>query len=392
MLTNPKRYAHVVVGASYGDEGKGEVTSDICKGIFLTTHKPMLNILTNGGSQRGHTVICDNTFAVGDSHCISHVHHHFGSGTLFGADNLYSKYFIVNPMNFVREYDEFLELGFNPKSIKIYCDTDCLWSTPYDMLYNQFLEDCRGGERHGSVGVGIWETILRYNSSDMVKHVTLPEFVKMDHSEQVKYLIDIRQFYLNKYKFLGLLVLPRRLELFKNNGLYEHFIQDCKFFCDAVEFVKDSQEILQNYEYLVFENGQGLLLSSDPQNDHTTPSDTGCAYAIQMLKDSNLIDTDTVVHYITRPYITRHGAGDIDDECLKEDICHLIIPDSTNVTTEYQGHLRYAPLDVQALLKRTEKDFEFCRINIPHSKMKIDMTHQYENPNKVYEFKEVTEA
>ena len=32
-------------------------------------------------------------------------------------------------MNFVRKYDEFLELSFNAKSIKIYCDTDCLWSS-----------------------------------------------------------------------------------------------------------------------------------------------------------------------------------------------------------------------------------------------------------------------
>ena len=40
-----------VIGANYGDEGKGLLTDFICK-----NNSDSLVVMTNGGSQRGHTV------------------------------------------------------------------------------------------------------------------------------------------------------------------------------------------------------------------------------------------------------------------------------------------------------------------------------------------------
>lgn len=74
----------IIIGSNWGDEGKGTVVAHYAKNA---TGK-VLNVLTNGGPQRGHTVVKDGevfTFK------------HFGSGMCFGADIYFSKDFIVNP-------------------------------------------------------------------------------------------------------------------------------------------------------------------------------------------------------------------------------------------------------------------------------------------------------
>ena len=84
--------ARIVVGANNGDEGKATVVAKYSKG-----KQNVLNILTNGGSQRGHSVITDKG---------EHTFQHFGSGSYYGAHNYYSSFFIINPMQFRKEWDE----------------------------------------------------------------------------------------------------------------------------------------------------------------------------------------------------------------------------------------------------------------------------------------------
>lgn len=44
--------ARIVIGANYGDEGKGTVVARYSKNSYN-----VLNVLTNGGSQRGHSIL-----------------------------------------------------------------------------------------------------------------------------------------------------------------------------------------------------------------------------------------------------------------------------------------------------------------------------------------------
>ena len=365
--------AYVVVGASYGDEGKGETTADICRKLF--PHRT-LNILTNGGSQRGHTVI-DNEWELGEIRALNHICHHFGSGTFYNADNLYSRYFIVNPMNFVREEKELYSEHSAPKNfnqLKFYCDPRCRWSTPYDMIVNQAIESARGDQRHGSVGAGIWETICRYADGESI---SLPKFNSLDLHGKEDFLKRIAGYYKSKLHGLGIPPSKFISEMFESDGLRQHFIQDCDWFCNRVEF-KYAEGVLRDYEYLVFENGQGLLLSEDANNVHTTPSNTGCTYAIQMMKDANLSQCSIEVDYITRPYITRHGAGSLDGETDRLSLSSKIKVDTTNIYSPWQGKLRYAALSTKKLLERTRKDFAICHSEMRYSKMQIIVTHSDE--------------
>ena len=67
------RHAVIIIGSSYGDEGKGLAAAWSARRMGGRC----LNILINGGAQRGHTVDLPDGRR--------HVFHHFGAATLEGA-------------------------------------------------------------------------------------------------------------------------------------------------------------------------------------------------------------------------------------------------------------------------------------------------------------------
>ena len=77
----------IVIGANFGDEGKGLMT-DYYAAQAAEQKKTAIVVLSNGGAQRGHTVVtCGGK---------RHVFHHFGSGTYAGADTYLPEKYIVN--------------------------------------------------------------------------------------------------------------------------------------------------------------------------------------------------------------------------------------------------------------------------------------------------------
>lgn len=61
----------VVIGANFGDEGKGLMTDYFCN--KLSADGSVLNIRHNGGAQAGHTVVTPDDKR--------HVFSHFGAGS-----------------------------------------------------------------------------------------------------------------------------------------------------------------------------------------------------------------------------------------------------------------------------------------------------------------------
>ena len=107
--------AIAVIGANFGDEGKGLVTDWICS----TKTKPIV-VLHNGGAQRAHTV----TTPEGKEHIFRHI----GAGAFVGADTYIAKTFVCNPIVFREEYEK-LGQKLN-KPIKIFvdtCDFKAIW-------------------------------------------------------------------------------------------------------------------------------------------------------------------------------------------------------------------------------------------------------------------------
>lgn len=311
----------VVIGANFGDEGKGMMAH-----LFSQQAEgKVLNVLHNGGVQRGHTAR-------------GHVFHCFGSGTLDGADTYYDQPFIANPLGWLQECDE---LGFR---IKILAHPKCRMTTPFDMLLNQAIERQRGNGRHGSCGLGIFETIVR----DKTCSVTVNDLFEQDRLYQ-------------KLKFIRDNYVPDRMK-----ELCIEFMDYCSidpYMVAAYEMSKyvelhARENAWSKYDTVIYEGGQGLMLDQD--NDeywpHLTPSYTGSKWLAQILPEH----INTEVCYVTRSYMTRHGAGRFDTECAKEQINSQIV-DATNAPNEFQQSLRYGLLDINALMERINHDFNLYR-------------------------------
>ena len=90
------------------------------------------------------------------------------------------------------------------------------------------------------------------------------------------------------------------------------------------------------------------------------------------------------VHYVTRPYMTRHGRGFLDKENKRNEISSGIQMDRTNHYNIFQEDFRYAPLDINELNNRITDDYKKCRLGKP--KLIVDVTH-CDEMDRVDEFK-----
>lgn len=353
-----------VIGANYGDEGKGLMTDYFSHEARLDGKK-CLNVLTNGGSQRGHTVDLGSG--------IRHVFRHFGSGTFAGADTYIPEQYIVNPMNFVKEYKEVVSiLGREPI---VYVSPYCKVSTPFDMMANQIIENERQDQRHGSCGVGIWETMINGHSPKANFRGNLQ--LTLSH---------IKSYYLDeRFPKKGIRQLPNEwVNIWSNENLIRHYIDDCNFFTEHTTFA--NKGIIEAYDTVIFENGQGLMLDKDlylgtSNEKYTTPSNTGLKLPIEMVESlqRSRADDEFEVCYVSRTYLTRHGNGLFDvDELREKDR----IVDATNTFNIWQGALRIGALDCMKMYERTCKDFA-ANTNFIDAKLTYSFTHcdQVASPN-----------
>lgn len=335
----------IVIGANAGDEGKGYMT-DYFANEAKNQNKSCLVVCHNGSCQKGHTVVSPSG--------VRHIFHHFGSGNMVGADTYLSKDYIVNPIIFKKEYEELERKGV---ATKTFVHKDCLVTTPFDMIINQIVEEYRNENRHGSCGLGVNETIVRNNKLDKI---TISEILSILPLVNHVYsnLDYIASYYFpDRLKELGIESIPTKWVeiLSKKENIIENYISDLYMMQSIIEFVDDS--IFDKYEYVIFEGAQGLLLDQNNMEyfPHLTPSNTGLTNPVSMLKGRDVKDVE--VCYVTRTYMTRHGAGRFDTECSKDEINPSMV-DLTNVPNEFQGTLRYGKLDWNDLKNRIENDFE----------------------------------
>ena len=344
----------VIIGASYGDEGKGLATDFFGAGA---AGQETINVLTNGGPQRGHTA------ELGDGR--RHVFKHFGAATFRGAASYYAAQFMVNPMEFIREYGELSALHKAPEA---YMHPRCRFTTPWDMLVNQLLLEKKG--LHNSCGFGIWETVLRYQRG---YGLPLSTFFNMNRDDRLIYLKRLRDSYFaGRLQELGIsrdggksLLCPDGAGLYSfffTDELLRHFEEDCesmRYLCP----VRDDL-YLRNYQTVLFENAQGLLLdgNSEKEKEFTTPSTTGAGKVLETVE--RVFDSaDVEIVYVTRSYLTRHGDGSMENEIAEEQLADKlpgVRADLTNVENRFQGNLRYGMMDVNSLAERIAADFTRC--------------------------------
>lgn len=349
------RNVRIVIGANFGDEGKGKLTNMYAK------NWADLVVRFNGGAQAAHTVVKKNGFR--------HVFGHLGSAAVDGVPTFLSKYFINNPRLFLKELDE---LSFRNNGIKIsdvFVDAEGVVTTPYDVLVNQVLEVSRGNDKHGSCGVGIHETMLR---SATEYRLTVYDLYKLSFNELCYKLLVIRdRYFYSRLNELNLTV-PKELEHAVSDSTIYDIASEMKMFINTVKVVTSVPVFFALFDNVVFEGAQGLLLDEDHEwFPYVTHSKTGVCNVLKIIKDAN-IDVEKIsleVAYVTRAYMTRHGAGPFPSEDNNQEWFDTV--DETNKPNKFQGSLRVGLLDVPLMVKTVAEDIKQLPEN---ARVKIHMT------------------
>lgn len=326
--------ARAVIGANFGDEGKGVTVDWLCRdgaGIVVRF---------NGGSQAGHTVVHED----GRRHVFSH----FGSGTLRDVPTYLSQYFVMNPILYFHEKGKLESLGCRPV---VFAHPECIVTTFADMMINQELEKRRGKDQHGSVGVGVNETVERSHVPEL--KITMADLWNGAKSLESK-LVEICGKYMT-FRIGKPIESPERM--------IAAFIAGCSNFADDIAPLGIAQ-----CKDPVFEGAQGLLLDQNNTEffPHVTRSNTGIKNVRALCAQAGISHIDA--YYVSRTYLTRHGAGPLPGEDPK-----MSFADDTNKPHDFQGRIRFAPLDYDGLRHRARDDF-----GSPHYKLVLTHMDQLE--------------
>jgi len=317
-----------VIGSGFGDCAKGKQVDY----LSAKYNEEAVVVRFNGGAQAGHTVVTPEG--------VRHVFHHFGSGSFNGSPTFLSKHFIVNPIIFRQEYEELVSKGVKPI---VYVDPSCKVTTPYDMILNQMMEDMRGGNRHGSCGMGISETIERHDINGLIFNLT-------SEYEELK---KIKQYAYKRIQKLEIQTIPDNYKsLMENENMINRYIKDLEFF-KGIIILSSAKDISERYKNVIFEGAQGLLL--DENNEffpYVTRSKTGLNNIIELSVEMDIKEIE--VTYVMRTYTTRHGNGPLPMELVDKPYCNII--DATNIPNQWQGTLRFSFLNLDLIRKAIRKD------------------------------------
>lgn len=314
---------YAVIGAGFGDEGKGKVVDYLC------SVSPMPIVIRYcGGHQAGHHVMM--------SEDREHVFACYGSGTLRGVPTFWTKYCTVDPVAIVAELNVLNEKGIQPV---LYIDSRCPVTTPFEIYQNKAEKQ---NIQHGSCGVGIRATYRREED-----HISLCAGDLLNIS-----VFKIKFKLLEKYYFeKGIHFDDPEMEV-DMSLFYE--CCDKIFNTDSITVGADFTEITSRFHTRIFEGSQGLLLD---QNygffPHVTPSNTGTTNILEMAFPFE-------VWLVSRGYQTRHGNGPM----TNEELPHNITPNpyEKNGPDSFQGEFRTSLLDLDLLQYAVSRD-DYIRRN-----------------------------
>lgn len=341
----------VIIGKNFGDEGKGLVTdyfagqtagaqvagcdSGRASGTQSGAHFGAIVIKHNGGAQAGHTV---------DRPDRRFVFHQLSSGSFHGVPTFLSETFLPDLLKLPGEAEDFRRV--NGRVPPILIDGRCRLTTVFDVVLNAFAESERGRSRHGSCGMGINEAVTRSGNPEFA--LSLEEFASFSPREAGLFLDKIRTGYVPaRLRELSLKMRngDRWCELLQDRNVAYNAADAMKSGLPYISIVRDAKALLRDTEQLIFEGAQGLLLDRNNLTymPYLTPSDTGSRNPFELLTGCGIpFDRDnSEICYVTRSYVTRHGAGPLPYECGREDIASGIC-DETNTENPWQESLRYA--------------------------------------------------
>jgi len=282
----------VVIGAQWGDEGKGRI-------VDLISEKVDIIVRYQGGNNAGHTIV------IGDEKIILH---HLPSGIL-REDKLsvIGNGVVIDPKVLLRELKELISAGYRADETNLKISDRAHVIMPYHREIDLARESMNGKGKIGTTGRGIGPV---YEDKAARRGIKFADLVDPDSlSARLKEVLEERNAYLTKV--LGGSALNFE-EIYEEYSQYGRELK--RFSCDVSTLLNDS---ISNGRNILFEGAQGALLDIDfGTYPYVTSSSAGSGGASTGTGVSPT-KIDTVLG-IAKAYTTRVGEGPFPTEISGE--------------------------------------------------------------------------
>lgn len=293
---------YVVCDLGFGDSGKGSIVDYLLSKV-ARRNSPTLVVRYCGGYQAAHHVVHEG---VRRRYC------QIGSGSLNypNVDTYIGPRFIFSPEHLTREAKR--NMNHSRDSGYTYIDPHCLVATHYARHLNKSSYNQNDSIATCGAGIGVTrEYWLKYGQDALfAKDIAGP-------------------------------LLYDKLELMRQR-LCPTYNEVANY---SVGFGIMGMPQLKNYENIIFEGSQGVLLDENygvGAPDHVTWSTTTMLHAKQLLAQYNFPEHEVRKIGVLRAYHTRHGSGPFqEDASLTSRLAPLEVD---NLNSGPQGRFRFGKL------------------------------------------------
>ncbi len=268
----------VVLGAFFGDEGKGKI-------IDYLSGNADISVRCAGGNNAGHTIVFGGKkFAM----------HLIPSGIFSGAIAVIGNGVVVDPQVLLEEIKTLEDAGISTKNLKISSKAHVI--LPYHKEYDLLEEELRGANKIGTTKRGIGPTY-----SDKMRRfgIRMEDFISPKFKDLLKLNMD------NKNKMFDLFKI-KTLDYKKVLKEYSSYAEQLKpYVCDTVSLIHNA---LENGKKVVCEGAQATLLDID---FGTYPYVTSSNTTIGGILNGSSLNASNIgrVYGIIKAYSSRVGEG-----------------------------------------------------------------------------------
>ncbi|ESA34300.1 adenylosuccinate synthetase [Leptolyngbya sp. Heron Island J] len=280
----------IVIGAQWGDEGKGKITDLLSKSADVV-------VRYQGGVNAGHTVVVkDQTFKL----------HLIPSGILYReTECLIGSGTVIDPKELIAELDKLDGLGVSSKNLFI--SETAHVTMPYHRLIDQASEERRGNKKIGTTKRGIGPTYADKSERTGIRICDLMDLSAF--REQLEWTISYKNIVLEKLYNLPPLDAE---EVFREYELYAERLRP-----HVVDSSLHIYNALQKRKNVLFEGAQGTLLDLDHGTYPYVTSSNPVAGGACIGSGIGPTAVDRVIG-VAKAYTTRVGEGPFPTELFDD--------------------------------------------------------------------------
>lgn len=282
---------NLVLGATWGDEGKGKIVDYLSKDAYFV-------IRFNGGNNAGHTVV--NKFGTFAMHLIPSGIFHKNSISLI------TNGVVLDLEVLVEELKKLENAGIKTKN-RLYISPRCHIIMPYHKLLDKAYEEAKGDNKTGTTGRGIGPVFADKVSYNGIRLFDL--FDKAIFTKKLQTQLKIKNKILQSF---GIFPLSEKEII----SLFLKLREKIKLYIE--EPYPLIQKAIQNKKTILLEGAQGVLLDNDWGTYPFATASTTLSGGINHQAGIPPQNIKTVIG-VVKAYTTRVGSGPFPTELLNKD-------------------------------------------------------------------------